>query len=244
MVREKHPLDKAVLEPWPLKKGSHGQRTKTAQWLMNGHNVFKFDCYKGKVDGIAGDLTAAAFKECRFWLGFETKYLVPEFGPVMRAYLLGERKLPLAYRVRRLKRIRDAQKKLYWPLAEHGQVIGVPGVGTHSWWAPPNNWQSDNAVDIFVPYGTPVLAYKQGRIGSKVGPLPDPGSRFHGIRLYLETPDGNQFYYAHLSSVQVKPYQQVEAGHVLGHSGVANGVTHLHWAAMHGNPLNLLKGLT
>jgi hypothetical protein len=233
-----------ALEPWPLHKGSHGQRTKTSQWLMKGHNVFKINCYRGEVDGIAGNETVAGYKKLRFWLGFEEKYIMPEYGPVIQEYLLGKRKLPLAYRVRRLQRVREAQKTIYWPLAKKGQIIGVPGVGTHSWWAPPNNWQSDNAVDIAVDYGTAVLAFKTGKIGSKVGPLPDPASRFHGIRLYLDTSDGNQFYYAHLSRAVVQPYQVVKAGQVLGYSGVANGVEHLHWASMHGNPLDLLKGLS
>ena len=35
-----------------------------------------------------------------------------------------------------------------YPLKEHGTLIGVPGQNTHSRTEPPNNWQSDNAVDI------------------------------------------------------------------------------------------------
>lgn len=234
------------LEDWPLHAGSHGQRTKTAQWLLSGHNVIKLDVYHGEIDGIAGKETIRAFREGRRLLGFPNDYVVAEYGPVEQEYLLGKRKLPLAYRVRRAARLRsDAdknRKKRYYPLARKAQTIGVPGQGTHSWWVPPNNWQSDNAVDLGIPGGTPVLAYADGRIGSRIGPLQNGASRFHGQRLYLETAD-NQFYYAHLATIVVKAGQKVTAGQILGYSGVANGVWHLHWASKNGNPVTLLKGL-
>lgn len=235
------------LEEWPLHFGSHGQRTKTAQWLLGGHNVLKLKTYSGPVDGIAGKDTTKAFREGRRLLGFPNDWVVAEYGPVEQEYLLGKRKLPAAYKVRRAARLladrQKARKQHYYPLARKGQTIGVPGQGTHSWWVPPNNWQSDNAVDIGIPGGTGVLAYADGRIGQRMGPLQNGASRFHGQRLYLETPDGNQFYYAHLATIVVKPGQQVKAGQLLGFSGVANGVWHLHWAVKNGNPVTLLKGL-
>jgi murein DD-endopeptidase MepM/ murein hydrolase activator NlpD len=41
----------------------------------------------------------------------------------------------------------------------------------------------------------------------------------------------------------VKPGQQVKAGQLLGYSGVANGVAHLHYAVESGSPLDWVKGL-
>ncbi len=42
----------------------------------------------------------------------------------------------------------------------HGPVIGLPYHGTHTL----GNWQSDNALDIRVPVGTPVIALADGEI--------------------------------------------------------------------------------
>jgi murein DD-endopeptidase MepM/ murein hydrolase activator NlpD len=124
-----------------------------------------------------------------------------------------------------------------------GKLIGFPGQGTHSWIVPPNNWESDNAVDIFIKKGTPVIAYMDGQIGAQVGPLPGNDPHMAGLRLHLHTKDGNEFYYAHLSKLFIHPAQNVKAGQQLGLSGEANGVQHLHWAARKGNPVNFLNNL-
>ena len=109
-------------------------------------------------------------------------------------------------------------------------LIGRPGGGTHSWTVDPNNWQSDNAWDFAFPFGTPLLAVADGVIGDRIGPISsDPNSRFGGLRCYLKTAD-NEFYYAHLSSFapETKPGAQFEQGQVIGLSGAASGVNHLH----------------
>lgn len=123
-----------------------------------------------------------------------------------------------------------------YPLGKVGKVIGLPYQGTHTL----GNWESDNAVDIAVPVGTPVVALADGTIGSQIGKLASGGSRFAGERLHLKTA-GNEFYYAHLSKLLVKAGQRVKAGQILGYSGEANGVAHLHLGERSGSPVGLTK---
>ena len=125
-----------------------------------------------------------------------------------------------------------------YPLGKVGKVIGMPYQGTHTLYG---NWESDNAVDIAAPKGTPVYATGAGTIGSQIGPLSTGGDpRLLGQRLHLVT-KGNEWYYAHLSKILVKPGQRVQAGQLLGYSGEANGVQHLHIASKSGSPVGLTR---
>jgi murein DD-endopeptidase MepM/ murein hydrolase activator NlpD len=118
-----------------------------------------------------------------------------------------------------------------------GKLIGTPYQGTHTI----GNWESDNAVDIAVPTGTPVRAVADGVIGPQFGSLGSSG-RFEGDRLHLITAH-NEFYYAHLSSYAagIKPGTHVKKGQVLGYSGAANGVEHLHFGEKKGDPTIYVK---
>lgn len=112
------------------------------------------------------------------------------------------------------------------------RLIGSPYSGTHTL----GNWQSDNAVDISIPEGTPIYAIEDGTIGSRIGPLgAQTGGRFDGNRLTLEG-SGNAYYYAHLKSLAVKAGQRVKKGQLLGYSGKANGVPHLHLGVQKSDP--------
>lgn len=129
----------------------------------------------------------------------------------------------------------DAPGDLAYPLAEKGKLIGTPGVGTHAWG---QNWQSSNAVDIGVPEGTDVFAVEDGVISppsSAYSGFGDTGQggRFAGKRLHLKAAGSNRaWYYAHLSSFAsgIEPGAHVSKGDVIGKSGSANGVAHLHIA--------------
>lgn len=139
----------------------------------------------------------------------------------------------------------SAQKVSTFPLPK-GWVLGeTPGVGTHSRTTPPNNWESDNAVDLLTPKDTQVMAVDDGTIGSEFGLLPGGNNQgigpFAGYRLHLTTSD-NEWYYAHLDRYArgIGPGTQVKAGQVIGYSGVANKVEHLHIACKNGNPQTLL----
>lgn len=122
-----------------------------------------------------------------------------------------------------------------YPLGVRGKVIGFPNQGTH---ADLGNWQSDNAVDIASKVGTPIYAVTSGVIGNRIGSL-GSGGRFAGLRLTIQG-QGNAFYYAHLSKLLVKAGQKVRAGQLIGYSGSANGVGHLHISSQFGDIRELL----
>jgi hypothetical protein len=118
-----------------------------------------------------------------------------------------------------------------YPLGKKGSIIGTPHTGTHTL----GNWQSDNAYDLGVPVGTPVYAVADGTIGSNLGSQgAAAGSRFAGLRVQLNGA-GNSWWYGHLSKLAVRAGQKVQAGQLLGYSGSANGVAHLHIAQERGD---------
>jgi prophage tail gpP-like protein/murein DD-endopeptidase MepM/ murein hydrolase activator NlpD len=134
-------------------------------------------------------------------------------------------------------------------------IIGRPGQGTHSYSEPPNNWQSDNAVDISCRKGTPVFAVHDGVLGN-YGVLPGSGTvvvnpsgggRFDGNRINI-IGRNQSTYYAHLTDLDasLKVYgrqgMRIKAGQLLGWSGVANGVQHLHFACQNGSPFQFIPG--
>jgi hypothetical protein len=117
-------------------------------------------------------------------------------------------------------------------------VIGTPHTGTHTL----GNWQSDNAYDISEPVGTPVKAVISGTV-TRVGSLgAAPGSRFAGQRVQIDGDNGQAVWYGHLSQTTVKAGQHVNVGDELGLSGSANGVAHLHFAALK-DPAQFLPSL-
>lgn len=119
------------------------------------------------------------------------------------------------------------------------KLIGFPYQGTHKPGATtPANWESDNAIDIAVPIGTPIYATADGTIGSQIGAMGSGNPYTAGLRVHLAT-NGNEFYYGHLSRLVVRAGQHVRAGQIIGYSGSANGVQHLHFGARNGNPVTL-----
>lgn len=103
------------------------------------------------------------------------------------------------------------------------------------------NWESDNAVDLKMPKGSPIYAMSDGVIGPSFGPLNSNDPKMAGLRLHLNTKN-NEYYYAHLSAFApgIKPGTKVKKGQLLGFSGVANGVAHLHLGFRNGSPDYLL----
>lgn len=104
------------------------------------------------------------------------------------------------------------------------------------------NWESDNAVDLLTPRGTPVYAMFNGTIGSQFGALNSRDPKMAGLRLHL-LGKNNELYYAHLSRFApgLHPGQRVKKGQLIGFSGTANGVDHLHLGYRNGNPDYLLN---
>lgn len=125
-----------------------------------------------------------------------------------------------------------------YPLPSPVKPSGVPYTGSHGATAP-KNWESRNAVDLDVPVGTPVYAQAAGVIGDRIGSLNSSDPKMQGLRVHLVTAN-NEFYYAHLSKLAVKAGEHVEDGQLLGYTGKANGVAHLHFAAKNGDPETIL----
>jgi murein DD-endopeptidase MepM/ murein hydrolase activator NlpD len=121
-----------------------------------------------------------------------------------------------------------------YPLARPARVIGTPYSGTHTL----GNWQSDNAVDLRVKPGTRMVAMDDGVV-VKVRNHPQDGGRFAGDQITIRGKHGNSYFYAHGRS-SVKAGQRVRRGQVIGVSGSANGVPHLHFGVEHGDPRKVI----
>jgi hypothetical protein len=128
-----------------------------------------------------------------------------------------------------------------YPLAVRGTISACPFTpgSAHSPFVPPANLESDDAIDINIPVGTPVLAVADGTIGSQIGSLNSTDPRMAGLRVHLDTPT-QHYYYAHLSQLDVIAGQHVVQGQELGLSGSAAGLPHLHFAQDGGNPADTI----
>jgi len=125
-----------------------------------------------------------------------------------------------------------------YPVSKKGSIIGTPGSGTHSQYG---NWESDNAIDIAAKFGTPILATQDGSISKTFASSMDWNTQKAGIQVHFNTGD-NEWFYTHLSRLAngIKAGTKVKKGQVIGYSGSANGVGHLHLGVQNGNPLDLL----
>jgi murein DD-endopeptidase MepM/ murein hydrolase activator NlpD len=121
-----------------------------------------------------------------------------------------------------------------YPIAKKGKIIGTPYVGTHTL----GNWQSDNAVDIGVKIGTPMVALQDGVV-VKVRHHPQGSGRFAGDQITIKGANGQMYFYAHGKS-SVKAGQKLAAGEEIGTTGSANGVAHLHFAVEKGDPRKVI----
>ena len=125
-----------------------------------------------------------------------------------------------------------------YPLAKQGERGG--GVADHEA-RPFGNWMSDHAVDILTPENTQVLAVGDGVIYKQSGSARNPNANPAGWTLYLKS-GGNYFSYMHLNRFFVHPGDHVKQGDVIGLSGIANGVAHLHFASTPINPETIVDG--
>jgi murein DD-endopeptidase MepM/ murein hydrolase activator NlpD len=125
-------------------------------------------------------------------------------------------------------------KAMGYPLARHGPVIATP---TDHQRRPLHNWQSDNAIDIAVPAGTPVLAVADATVVKTGASAPTRSTDVvGGLRVTLRTAH-NEVFFTHMIRVLVRSGQRVRAGQRIGLSGSANNVEHLHLGLRHGDPL-------
>jgi murein DD-endopeptidase MepM/ murein hydrolase activator NlpD len=125
-------------------------------------------------------------------------------------------------------------EKFFNPLgkAKWGQGSGVRDHQTGRPGVQGKNWQSDFAMDMTVPYGTPVFAPFNGKI-VKAGSLNSKNPLLEGLRIGLQGDGGYSAYLAHLSSISVKEGDTVVGGQQIGLSGRA-GIDHLHFGMAKG----------
>lgn len=111
----------------------------------------------------------------------------------------------------------------------YGKIIGTPYQGTHKPGATtPASWQSDNAYDFSLPIGTPIVSVISGTV-EKV--YKSSGQYTAGYQVTIKAANGTlETFMAHLSNVIVHQGQAINAGQLIGTSGSANGVAHLHFA--------------
>jgi murein DD-endopeptidase MepM/ murein hydrolase activator NlpD len=200
-------------------------------------------------DGQYGPATRNAYRWVGWYVtGFLKTTIEAGANVAAQEYIRGMRDLSDNHRSRADQRRKELAAggnghafKPGYPLAIKGVLIGKPGEGTHSKTAPPDNWQSDNAIDIGVPKGTGVYAVVDGKIGPRFGRLPSTDPHMQGIRLYVDG-GGNSWYYQHLVSTEqgIGPGVEVQRGQLLGRSGVANGSPHLHLACEKHDPRDIL----
>ena len=106
-----------------------------------------------------------------------------------------------------------------------------------------HNWESRNGVDLPVPEGTPVYAVESGVIHRGFGDGHSKDPALHGTRLHLAGDSHDDYYYAHLSRLApgIEPGTRVEAGQIIGYSGTAAGVAHLHFSSRSGKTESILR---
>ena len=107
-------------------------------------------------------------------------------------------------------------------------VFPVPGGSfTDTWGAARGGGRKHEGVDIFAPYGSPILAPVDGVITKAGG----DGGR-GGLRVWVN----GRYYAAHMSKIAVKKGQQVKAGQVIGYVGTSGDALgtppHVHWGEM------------
>jgi murein DD-endopeptidase MepM/ murein hydrolase activator NlpD len=130
-----------------------------------------------------------------------------------------------------------------------GMVMPVPGGRfINDWGFPRGGGRTHQGTDIFAASGTAVYAMRGGNVVRAV----NTDSGLGGKRVWVAGSDGLYYYYAHLSSVNVREGQKIPVGGKLGAVGnTGNARTtppHLHlgmarkYASGYINPYPFLKG--
>ena len=121
-----------------------------------------------------------------------------------------------------------------------GQVIGSgswicpvqgPVSFTDTYGSPRGGGRTHMGVDMFTPFGTPIVAVMSGSVFFQGDPA-------GGNAAYLQASDGNTYYYAHLGQY-VGGARNVAGGEVIGlagNSGTSGAPPHLHFEIRIGGP--------
>lgn len=228
-------------DEWPLKIGSAGPRVCDLQHLLRARrpSVYRssyFAVRKAAPSCYFGAATRRQLLLLKHRIGVPKGYTA-EFTSSLRKILLGKQARPARWVALAAAR-RMSGRVVYkaYPLSQRGKLIGFPFQGTHSL----GNYQSDNAVDISCSRGTRIVAPIPGRLFGGYGYLGLGGSRFMGQRVNMVGRYKQRtvsFYFAHMSTIVVRPFARVSAGQTIGYCGPANGVWHLHLGASYGFPI-------
>jgi murein DD-endopeptidase MepM/ murein hydrolase activator NlpD len=107
--------------------------------------------------------------------------------------------------------------------------VGGPAVYTDSWGDPRSGGRRHEGVDMEAARGTPVVAVRSGAAEFK-------RSGLGGNAVWLVTPAGERFYYAHLDSWEGDS-REVVAGEIIGYVGQTGNAAgdHLHFEARLGD---------
>jgi len=188
-------------------------------------------------DGEYGAQTRKAARRVAYGLGIATSDYERGITPALRSKMrrpsrrtsaeLARAKSRRPW-LRRLRRTTAPSAGGTYPLGLRGPIIGTPFAGTHT----RGNWQSDNALDIRIPNGTPVIALDDGVI---VKTYKAPSGVTAGWQVTLRS-SNNAWFYGHLTTVSVKAGDRVRKGQAIGTSGSADGVPHLHIGQQVGRP--------
>jgi murein DD-endopeptidase MepM/ murein hydrolase activator NlpD len=120
-----------------------------------------------------------------------------------------------------------------WPM--RGSITS--GFGRRGFWIGGNNFHT--GLDIAAPYGTPIYAAKGGYVQ-------ESGYGYFGLNVWVNTGNGVQNIYGHMSRVAVYGGQYVQRGQLLGWEGCSGICTgpHLHFEIrVNGSPVNPLRYL-
>lgn len=134
---------------------------------------------------------------------------------------------------------KEAAMKLF-PVLGNVKWQSLGGVSAHMS-RPLGNWQSDNAIDMGAPVGTPVYAPAGGRLVGGFGPS-DNGATVYGSRLTLDprAPGLPEWFMTHLSGYApgIEEGSRVHRGDVLGYIGARDAAwtPHLHFGQEFGDP--------
>jgi murein DD-endopeptidase MepM/ murein hydrolase activator NlpD len=217
-----------------------------AHYLLSGANRWGQNWRPGEWSNPLPAQFGRACQRAKWRLGYALEDCTATYGPKLHSFLVplgSERAAPLPpfYRVRRRNRLGKpnpfAEPKFPdtpWPFKSRDTDVvpwrlnGCPYQGSHT----RGNWESDRAVDLNVPIGTPVIAIWDGVLNGPQGPIYSDDPQLMGQRLHLRRDDGAEAYYAHLSSIRLPEGTHVKRGDVLGLSGSAAGVAHLHIATI------------
>ena len=221
--------------PRTLRVGMHGSDVLALQRLINQRFAEWKVGLRIAEDGDFGPDTRKAARRVAYGLGVATAEYGNGITPALRSKLRRPSRRTSAdlARARRrrpwLRKLRAANSASgTYPLGAHGPIIGTPYHGTHT----RGNWQSDNAVDIRIPNGTPVIALADGVI---VKTYKAASGVTAGWQVTLRGAS-NAWFYGHLTTVSVKAGDHVRKGQTIGTSGSANGVPHLHIGQQFGTP--------